>query len=227
MLGGLERARDSERRFLADASHELRTPLTALRGNVAYLARHGATPELVRDLESDAERLARLADDLLVLSREEAAPEAETAVRIDEVARTLAAPDVDLLTEPAVVTGDRLALERAVRNLVENARRHGPPDGRIAVGVEARDDRVLLTVEDEGPGPAVADREQIFARFWRGDPSASGSGLGLPIVKAIIERHGGRVSVEGARFTIDLPAVRKPSESAAILRVGSPEKGPP
>ena len=227
MLGGLERARDSERRFLADASHELRTPLTALRGNVAYLARHGATPELVRDLESDAERLARLADDLLVLSREEAAPEAETAVRIDEVARTLAAPDVDLRTEPAVVTGDRLALERAVRNLVENARRHGPPDGRIAVRVEARDDRVLLTVEDDGPGPAVGDREQIFARFWRGDPSASGSGLGLPIVKAIIERHGGRVSVDGARFTIDLPAVRKPSESVAILPVVSPEKGPP
>src|SRR5262249_49326291 len=65
MLAGLERARDSERRFLADASHELRTPLTALRGNVAHLARHRATPELVADLEADAERLARLADDLL------------------------------------------------------------------------------------------------------------------------------------------------------------------
>src|SRR5207244_4695444 len=71
MLASLERARDAERRFLADASHELRTPLTALRGNVAYLARHGATTELVAELEADAERLARLADDLLVLSREE------------------------------------------------------------------------------------------------------------------------------------------------------------
>jgi len=71
MLASLERARDNERRFLADASHELRTPLTALRGNVAYLARHGTTPELVAELEADAERLARLADDLLALSREE------------------------------------------------------------------------------------------------------------------------------------------------------------
>src|SRR5207253_9473141 len=71
MLASLERARESERRFLADASHELRTPLTALRGNVAYVARHGATPEVVAELERDAERLARLADDLLVLSREE------------------------------------------------------------------------------------------------------------------------------------------------------------
>ena len=76
MLDSLERSRESERRFLADASHELRTPLTALRGNVAHLARHGATPALVADLEADAERLARLADDLLVLSREEASPAA-------------------------------------------------------------------------------------------------------------------------------------------------------
>ena len=81
MLASLERAREAERRFLADASHELRTPLTALRGNVAYLARHGATPELVAELERDAERLARLADDLLALSREEAARRRPRSVR--------------------------------------------------------------------------------------------------------------------------------------------------
>src|SRR5205823_10072965 len=75
MLGSLERARANERRFLADASHELRTPLSALRGNVAYIARHGATPDVVAELERDAERLARLADDLLVLSREESGGE--------------------------------------------------------------------------------------------------------------------------------------------------------
>ena len=73
MLAALERSRDAERRFLADASHELRTPLTALVGNVAYLARHGANDELVVELEHDARRLAKLADDLLALSREEAA----------------------------------------------------------------------------------------------------------------------------------------------------------
>ena len=72
MLDSLERAREGERRFVADASHELRTPLTALRGNVEHLARHGATPALIADLQLDAERLARLADDLLALSREEA-----------------------------------------------------------------------------------------------------------------------------------------------------------
>ena len=73
MLASLERSREAERRFLADASHELRTPLTALRGNVELPRRHGATPELVADSQADAERLARLADDLLALSREEAA----------------------------------------------------------------------------------------------------------------------------------------------------------
>ena len=86
MLEGLEHARDAERRFLADASHELRTPLTALRGNVAHLARHGASPALVADLEADAERLAQLADDLLALSREEAAAPPDEDVALDELA---------------------------------------------------------------------------------------------------------------------------------------------
>src|SRR5213079_1293622 len=90
MLASLERSRDAERRFLADASHELRTPLTALRGNVAYLARHGATPELVAELEADAERLAVLADDLLTLSREESAGAPTEPVRLDDLARSAA-----------------------------------------------------------------------------------------------------------------------------------------
>src|SRR6185295_20275931 len=131
MLASLERARDSERRFLADASHELRTPLTALRGNVAHLARHGATPELIDDLEADADRLARLADDLLALSREEAAPPPEEEVRLDELARSFAAADVDLHVEPATVLAEPSSLERALSNLVENARRYGPAGGRI------------------------------------------------------------------------------------------------
>ena len=92
MLDSLERSRESERRFLADASHELRTPLTALRGNVAYLARHGATPALVADLEADAERLARLADDLLALSREEASPAARRGRAARRARRATPAP---------------------------------------------------------------------------------------------------------------------------------------
>jgi two-component system, OmpR family, sensor kinase len=212
MLASLERARDAERRFLADASHELRTPLTALRGNVAHLARHGATPELVADLSADAGRLARLADDLLAVSREEAAGPPAEVVRLDELARGFAAPDVDLRLEPATVLGDESALERAVSNLVENARRHGPPGGRITITVSAD---ARLCVEDEGSGPSAP--EHAFERFWRGGMDGDGSGLGLAIVRATAERHGGRATVDGSRFTIELPALRNPSEKPGSL----------
>jgi two-component system OmpR family sensor kinase len=212
MLDSLDRSREAERRFLADASHELRTPLTALRGNVAHLARHGATQELVSELEADAERLVRLADDLLTLSREETDLSPAEDVRLDELAYAVAAPDIDLTATPVSVRGDRLALERALANLVANARRHGPAGGRIAVTVADIDGRALISVEDAGAGVSAADREQVFERFWRARPDGSGSGLGLSIVRATAERHGGTASVEGARFTIDLPALRKASE---------------
>jgi signal transduction histidine kinase len=227
MLDSLDRSREAERRFLADASHELRTPLTALRGNVAHLARHGSTPELVSDLEADAERLARLADDLLTLAREEAAAAPGEDVRLDELAHAAAAPDVDVSAAPATVRGDRAALERALSNLVENARRHGPPGGRVSVTVAERGGRALLSVEDEGPGVHSLDREHAFERFWRARPDGRGSGLGLSIVRATAERHGGRAFVEGSRFTIDLPAFRKASETAGRPSVEDLQKGRP
>jgi two-component system, OmpR family, sensor kinase len=224
MLGSLERSREGERRFLADASHELRTPLTALRGNVEYLARHGASPELIADLHDDADRLARLADDLLAVSREETALPPDTEVRLDEVARRFAADDVDVHAEPAVVLAEDAALERAVSNLVENARRHGPAGGRVTVTVSSGDGRARLSVEDEGPGPE--DPGQAFDRFWRGSSRAPGSGLGLAIVRATAERHGGGAGVQGSRFTIELPALRKPSENEGTLSPATFEKGP-
>jgi two-component system, OmpR family, sensor kinase len=216
MLDSLERARESERRFLADASHELRTPLTALRGNVAHLARYGATPALIADLEADADRLARLADDLLALSREEAAAPPGEDVRLDELAYAAGADRVE--AEPVTVTGDRAALERAVSNLVDNARRHGR--GAVTITVRVDGEHALLSVEDEGTGVPLLDRERVFERFY-GD----GSGLGLAIVRATAERHGGRAFVEGPRFTIEL--VRKASESGRHPQGEELEKGRP
>jgi signal transduction histidine kinase len=216
MLASLERSRDAERRFLADASHELRTPLTALRGNVAYLARHGATPDLVAELEADAERLARLADDLLVLSREESAEAPTETVRLDELARDAAGSDRKLhpgTLDRVAVRGDRAALERALANLIQNAELYGPSDGRITVTAEQADGVARLSVEDEGPGPAPDDADEAFARFWRGRHEQPGSGLGLAIVRATAERHGGRAYVIGSRFTIELPALRDLSDS--------------
>src|SRR5262249_57903056 len=106
--------RERERRFLADASHELRTPLTALRGNVSYIARHGASPAVIAELEHDSERLATLADDLLALSREEsslALP--DERVSLDELARAVAGRDERVSVDVAdavSVRGDRAAL---------------------------------------------------------------------------------------------------------------------
>ena len=211
MLDSLERAREAERRFVGDASHELRTPLTALRGNISYLARHGPDEAVLGDLERDAARLSELLDDLLALAREDAAtPVRGEPVDLAAVAADAAGADPRAHVEadgPVLVLGERHALERAAGNLVRNARRHGPDGGTITVTARREGERALLIVADEGAGLAPDDAERAFERFWRG-PSArgDGSGLGLAIVRSITERHGGRVRVEGARFTIDLPA---------------------
>ncbi len=222
MLTALERARETERRFLADASHELRTPLTALAGNIDYLVRHGANDELAAELQQNVWRLARLADDLLALSREEAGTAPDEIVRLDELARAADGGGVELVAGPASVRGDRGALERALSNLVENARRHGR--GRITVETRTQDGLALLTVADEGPGLRPEEAKLAFGRLWRAHDGA-GSGLGLAIVKATAERHGGRAYAEGARFTLELPAVRDLSESGATREEDALEKG--
>jgi signal transduction histidine kinase len=224
MLGALERSREAERRFLADASHELRTPLTALVGNVDYLARHGASAELIAELETDTRRIAKLADDLLALSREEAAVSPNEVVSLDELARAVVDADV-VIPGQVLVRGDRAALERALANLVENARRHGR--GAVTVEVADRVGVATLSVSDEGTGLRGDAAVQAFERFWRGRDPGAGSGLGLAIVRATAERHGGRASVDGARFTIELPLLRDLSESVARTEAEEQEKGSP
>jgi signal transduction histidine kinase len=219
MLASLERARASEQRFVADASHELRTPLTALRGNAAYVVRHGADPAVLADIEADAARLSALLDDLLALAREDAAaPATGEPVALEDVARAAAAgdPGADVVVRTAglEVLGERQTLERAVSNLVRNAREHGPAGGAITITVGRDGERALVSVADEGPGLDGDALEHAFERFWRGaEVRGEGSGLGLAIVRAIAERHGGGVSVDGARFTIELPALRDLSRS--------------
>ncbi|HEX6020868.1 MAG TPA: HAMP domain-containing sensor histidine kinase [Solirubrobacter sp.] len=194
MLASLERSQEAEHRFVGDASHELRTPLTALRGNAAYLAKHGADPDVVADIQAGAERLGELLDDLLALAREDAAASLQAEpVRLADLAENVVI-EHDVWTE-----GERAALERAVDNLVRNAHKHG--EGRVTVTVGGDGKAAFIRVQDEGPGPS--DPERIFERFHRGPQArGEGSGLGLAIVKAIAERHGGRVEVDGARFTL-------------------------
>jgi signal transduction histidine kinase len=205
MLASLERARAAEQRFVGDASHELRTPLTALRGNLAYVTKHGADADVLEDIATDAARLGELLDDLLALAREDAAaPARGEPVDLAELAREAAADHV-FAPNSVVVLGERPALERALDNLVRNARRHG--SGGVTVTVERDGNHARLSVTDEGPGLTPEQAAHAFERFWRGrDAATPGSGLGLAIVRAIAERHGGGVAVDGSRFTIDLPA---------------------
>jgi two-component system OmpR family sensor kinase len=209
MLGSLAAARERERRLLADASHELRTPLTSLRGNVEYVARHGADPEVIADLESDAVRLGRLVEDLLALERESAAELPLAPLRLDELVREAAAGREDVVTEldgPVTVRGDAEGLTRAIENLLENARRHGPAGGEIRVVLVRRGDEARLTVTDQGAGFEPGTEEDSFRRFWRGaGTGAPGSGLGLAIVRATAERHDGRAWAEGSTVTLALP----------------------
>jgi signal transduction histidine kinase len=216
MLASLEAARAGERRFLADASHELRTPVTTLLGNVEFVVRHGGDPEVLDDLRRDAARLGRLVDDLLVMERSGSAVAQPEPVDLGQLVADalqdhahlngrLVEGQIDAVT----VEGEKEALGRVLSNLIENAVLHGPPGGTVTVALRRRGDRALLSVRDEGTGPDPAYGRQVFERFWRA-PEASerpGSGLGLSIVSAIVERHGGTITVEGPEFTVDLPVV--------------------
>jgi two-component system, OmpR family, sensor kinase len=211
MLAALDRARETERRFLADASHELRTPVTALRGNIEYLRRHGTDPTALEELEFDAARLSRLVDDLLALSREDAAGAFQDDVRLDLLARDMGSSDPRVVVDapaPVSVRGDRAALERALANLLENARSYGRVEGQITVAARESNGFARLSVRDEGPGLTGDDAAHAFERFWRKNRTGAGSGLGLAIVKATAERHGGGVSVHGSEFTIELPVLK-------------------
>ncbi len=246
MLDALDRARESERRLLADASHELRTPVTSLRGNAAYARRHGADAELLAELEADAERLSRLVDDLLALEREAGAElpggevDLETVVAavvaaperaLDESPLLAALDDADprvsqpgvVVTEtaPLTVRGQAGPLERALRNLVENACVHGPVDGEVRVSLARRGDDAVLAVSDDGTGIPAEQAATAPRRFWRGPEATSGgrpgSGLGLAIVAATAARHGGRLEIDGATVALVLPLVRELSKPARTV----------
>ena len=205
MLDSLERAREAERRFLADASHELRTPLTALRGNVAHLARHGATPELspISRPTPSGSRASPTTCSRSRARRRRLRPSED--VRLDELARAVRGAGRRRRGRAC----DRRRRPRRARAGAREPRRERaaprPAGGRVTVTVRRATGRRAAHVEDEGAGARAGRAEHAFERFWRAQPTAGGSGLGLAIVRATAERHGGRAYVDGARFTIELP----------------------
>ncbi|MFP5022813.1 sensor histidine kinase [Pseudonocardia phyllosphaerae] len=235
--GALAARQESEtrlRRFVADASHELRTPLAAIRG-YAELSRRERDPvppatqhALVR-IGSQAERMSRLVEDLLLLARLDSGRPLEraevdlTRLVLDAVGDAHAAgPEhrwfPELPDDPVTVTGDAHRLAQVVTNLLANARTHTPPGTTVVVALERPvPDRVRLRVTDDGPGIAPEMLPRVFERFARGAEGRARSGndtpstgLGLAIVAAVVAAHDGTVAVDSepgrTSFTVELPA---------------------
>jgi heavy metal sensor kinase len=233
MLGRLDAALEGQKRFTADASHELRAPLTVLRGELEVALRKDRAPEeytrvLKASLE-EAERLSRIAEDLLTLTRSEAGAQ-KLQLREDDLSERVSRA-VDRLAHRADEKGvdfqgpiggevwvraDPDLLDRVIWNLLDNALKYAPPRSRVEVRVLQTNQTVTLEVADTGPGIPAEKLDSVFDRFFRIDeartPGAetSGTGLGLAIVKAIVGLHKGEVSVEnrpggGALFRVRLP----------------------
>ncbi len=224
MLRALQRSLAAQRQLVSDASHELRTPLTSLRINVELLADDpglsAAERQQVLDrVVAQVAELGQLVGSVTELARGESHPRAHEDVNLDEVAAAaLAAARRDwprtVFTEdlhPCRLVGSAQRLQIAIRNLLDNAAKFGPPDATVEVSLQ----RGELTVRDHGPGIAPADLPHIFDRFYRAPLARGvpGSGLGLSIVRQVTESHGGTIQAEaqasgGTLMRLRLPAYR-------------------
>lgn len=231
MLTALGMSQEAQRQLVDDASHELATPLTSLRTNVNLLLRAENSPDrqlsgedrrrLLSDIEAQMGELDHLIEEVVDVARDPGYGEEITEVDLADVVRTAVTrartrtPDVTftLAEQPVSVIGKRTSLERAVLNLLDNAAKWSPPGEPVAVDVRRRAGRALVTVTDSGPGVPAADLERVFERFHRTDDARAlpGSGLGLSIVRQVVDSHGGRSwlsrRAEGGTVAhIELPA---------------------
>ncbi|WP_375433451.1 sensor histidine kinase [uncultured Friedmanniella sp.] len=222
------------RQFVADASHELRNPLAAIRGYAELTRRsRSAMPDdaayAMSRVESEAERMSRLVEDLLLLARLDSGPAIDvqptdlTEIVINAVSDARAAgPDhvwqLSLPDEPVLAVGDRNRLHQVVANLLANARTHTPPGTRVETAIDIRDGQALIRVTDNGQGIPADIQSKVFERFTRADTSrvraegatsGTSTGLGLAIVAAVVEAHQGRVTVSSVpgrtEFSVWLP----------------------
>lgn len=235
MAERVERLVRGQRELLANVSHELRSPLTRIRMALELLPREGASEGRLRAVEADLADLDRLIGDVLTTARLDATglptrldaldanhllAEIATRAREDPLFASTVVRFVD--GPPLELVADAALLRRAVWNLLENAAKYGAPP--IILGAERAGDHLRLSVTDEGPGIAPADRERVFAPFYRGDQArtagadseaARGVGLGLTLARRVAEVHGGTISIgpasrvdgseRGCRVVIDLP----------------------
>ena len=238
MLERLEEAFLAQQHFVANASHELKTPLTAILGHANVIRRHGSRhpdlgAEALQEIIAQAERMQQMVQDLLLLaesSQNEEMGRERVSMRhlahtvIKELAPQACEKMIQVMTtnnreEEAWVLGERHLLKQVVANLVENALKFTPAGGNVGVSTwqerSGAKQEVVLEVRDSGCGIAPTEVPHIFERWYRVDKTRTratgGSGLGLSIVQAVVERHGGTVSVisqpgQGSVFQVRLPA---------------------
>ena len=234
MLSALSASQSRQRQLVADAGHELRTPLTSLRTNLDLLVQADSSQalsadsrrELLSDVRGQIGEMTTLIGDLTELAREAPAQPAVEVVElaavvgqaVTRVRRRTTTVRFEVRTEPWWVTGDAAALERAITNLLDNAIKWSPENGRVEVDLS----QGTLMVADEGTGIPAADIPHVFERFYRSTESRGmpGSGLGLSIVKAVADRHGGVVRAGasprgGAAFWFHVPGTSAPPEVLA------------
>ena len=212
-----------QQEFTADAAHQLRTPLAVLAAHIDSLSDRSVT----RALRNDVDAMARIVSQLLAVARLEALDvPADERAELNALAQEVAAGmgrlavldgksiALETAAAPVTVRGDPATLRDALRNLIENALAHTPRDTTVRIRVT---DEPAIEVNDAGPGIPRAQREKVFARFWRADGSRVGAGLGLAIVQRTMAAHGGTVEVGdapegGACFTLRFP---RPGQAAA------------
>lgn len=241
MITRLEAAFERQRQFTSDASHELRTPLAVLRGDIEIALRRDRTPEeyklvLTSSLE-EIIRLSRLVEDLLTLAR---ADIGQAALRCEPVSLDdLCQQMVDYISplvqqqeqkliyqaphSPVIINGDLQRLKQLLLNLLDNAIKYTDKGGILTLGLETEGNEAVLTVADTGRGIAPEDLPHIFERFYRhshssSEKGASGFGLGLSIVKWIVDSHGGKIEVssepgKGTIFSLRFPLLLSQSPS--------------
>jgi signal transduction histidine kinase len=218
MTARLKNAAESRMRLVAAAGHDLRTPMTRMRLRAEFLDEEERALWL-----SDLEELDRIADSAIQLVREETQREKSQLLRVDQVITeicwdlaSMKASVTIMKMEAVTISSAPLALTRAIRNLVINAATHG---GGAFVTVGLEDSTALITIDDEGPGIPDQSMSRVFEPFFRVDParrkSGPGAGLGLAIAKEIVERHGGKLTLQnrspkGLRQEIFFPACFAP-----------------
>jgi two-component system sensor histidine kinase ChvG len=223
LLGALDEKRRANEAFAADLVHEFKNPVAAIRSAAESLKSGGAADEkraarIAKILEASSAQLDALVSQFLELARAEAGMPNEDRVEVDlaALAQGIASAHAndqvrfDVKVEPVTVVGVPTRLDSLVRNLIDNAASFAGENGEVRIRVRREADEAVLEVSDSGPGIPSSDLPRVFDRFFSARTQGRGTGLGLALVKAIAEAHGGSVSAksEGATFTVRLPIPR-------------------